>query len=217
MMDACSSPTNNTLPSLLETTTGLLECQSHGTMQLQSLHHQNPFLVHQQENDLKSLINPIVSQSHIFSTINGFQPSFSPTPTTITPTTNKNTDTNNPSYSPSMLFKSLLSHQDLSLKEQATIPKQCKTEANFSHFQLPDANFNWVDKIHHQNPYHNNNPLFFEMDSSALGFSGGGGAAAIADTSVHEMSTSVAFNRAGFQMLLDTPIRFHGESWPLDP
>jgi hypothetical protein len=31
------------------------------------------------------------------------------------------------------------------------------------------------------------------------------------------MSTSIGFSRAGLQMMLDTPIRLPGESWPLDP
>jgi hypothetical protein len=31
------------------------------------------------------------------------------------------------------------------------------------------------------------------------------------------MSTSIAFSRAGLQMMLDTPIRLPAESWPFDP
>lgn len=86
----------------------------------------------------------------------------------------------------------------------------------------------------HTNLYQN--PLFFEMDycsGGVLGFTaaatdgagggGGGGASAAvpavasAENTVHEMSTSIAFNRAGFQMMVDFPSRVPGgESWPLD-
>ncbi|XWS24629.1 hypothetical protein CRYUN_Cryun28dG0119000 [Craigia yunnanensis] len=155
ILEVSSSPTIS-LPPLLETPTPFLESQSQTPKQVQ-----NTFLIHRQENDLKSLINPVVSQSPLFL-VNGFQPSFSATPTaitsTITSTTDKKavTNTNNPSAS--MLFKPLFSHQDCMSKEQATIPKQCKTEANFSRLQLPDATLNWMNKIH-QNPCQNT--LFF--------------------------------------------------------
>ncbi|XP_007018687.2 PREDICTED: protein CUP-SHAPED COTYLEDON 3 isoform X2 [Theobroma cacao] len=209
ILEVSSSPASS-LPPLLETPTPFLESQSQTPMQAQ-----NSFVIHRQENDLKSLINPVVSQTPLFPA-DGLQvqPSFSANPTTITSsttnTTDKNaaTDTSNPSAS--MLFKSLLSHQNCILKEQATIPKQCKTEANFSHFHLPDASLNWMDKIH-PNPCQN--PLFFEMDCSVLGFSEGVNAG---DATVHDMSTSIAFNRAGVQMMLDPPIRAPGESWQLD-
>ncbi|KDP36751.1 hypothetical protein JCGZ_08042 [Jatropha curcas] len=124
--------------------------------------------------------------------------------------TNKNIQ-DNPSAP--MLFKSLLSHP---LKEQFTIPKQCKTEPNFSHFQLPagadHANlFNyWVEKIHHPNTYHC--PLSFEMDCNVLGIS----TEFDSDITANDLSTSIAFNRADFQMMLDTPIRLPAQSWPLD-
>ncbi|XP_050214357.1 protein CUP-SHAPED COTYLEDON 3 [Mercurialis annua] len=155
---------SNSLPSLLEAPSTLMECQSdHGL--------QNPFNPFQ-EHDLKSLlVSPLVSQSHHIN-----------------------------SPSPSMLFKSLLSHQDSTLKEHSTIIKQCKTEANFSNFQLPDANFNWVlDKIndHHQDPFQS--PLSFGMDCNVLGVTAAA-AATNSDITAHEMSTSVSLNRAGFQM-----------------
>ncbi|OMP07297.1 No apical meristem (NAM) protein [Corchorus olitorius] len=35
-------------------------------------------------------------------------------------------------------------------------------------------------------------------------------------TPAHDMSTSIAFNRASLQMLLDPPFRPSAESWPLD-
>ncbi|GAV65838.1 NAM domain-containing protein [Cephalotus follicularis] len=204
LLEAASSPANSSLPPLLETPTTILDCHSQSSRQ--ELQNQNPFLIPHQENDLKSLINPVVSQSLLFP-MNGFQPSFSPTNNNTTDTANTNNANNNPS--PSMLFKSLLSHQDCILKEEATIPKQCKTEPKLSQFQLPIGNFNWMEKIQQQNPYQN--PLFFEMDcggGGVLGFSGA------ADTTLNDMSTSTAFNRAGFQMMLDPPIRVLGESWP---
>ncbi|XVE56300.1 hypothetical protein DITRI_Ditri03aG0227600 [Diplodiscus trichospermus] len=213
ILEVSSSPTTNSLPPLLETPTPFLESQSQTPKQAQ-----NPFLIHRQENDLKSLINPLVSQSPLFLA-NGFQSSFSAAPTTIpstliTSTTDKKaaTNTNNPSAS--TFFKSLLSHQCCMLKEQITIPKQCKTEANFSHFQLPDTTFNWMENIH---PKPCQDPLFFEMECSSsgsvLGFSEG---VAAGDTCVNDMSTSIAFNRAGVQMMLDPVNRASEESWPLD-
>ncbi|XVE69560.1 hypothetical protein DITRI_Ditri10aG0001300 [Diplodiscus trichospermus] len=203
-----SSSTATCLPPLLETLTpptNFLESQS----QTELMQAQNPCMIHRHVNDLKSLINPLVSsQSPVL-----FPPShlFSAT-STITTTIDKKDVTNTNHPSASMLFKSLspLSHQDCILKEQATIPKQCKTEANFSHFQLPDATFNWMDTIH-PNPCQN--PLFFEVDCSLLGFTEG---VTARDIPVHDMSTSIAFNMAGVQMMLDPPIRTAAESWPLD-
>ncbi|KAH8509781.1 hypothetical protein H0E87_011509 [Populus deltoides] len=197
------SPANSgSLPPLLDASASLCDqCQSKNKV-IDAL--QNAFLIPEhQENDLKSVPNPLVSQSHVLS-INGLQPSFSPTPISINSTatsTNKNTNTDNNNQSPSMLFKSILSYQDCTLK----------TEASFSH----DATFGGVHKITHPHPYLNN-PLFFEMDcsSNVLGFSG---SASAADTIIHDMSTSIGFSRAGLQMMLDTPIRLPGESWPLDP
>lgn len=203
-----ASSANTCLPPLLESNqTTLLECQS-----------QNPFDIHHQaENDLKCLIaNPVVSQSHVFP-INGFQPSSFLT----TSAANKNT---NPAAAPtpmlpSMLFKSLLSHQDCTWKEQSTtIPKQCKTEANFSLFQPPaphDGSLLMMDDKNQPNQYHQHcqNPLLFEiMDyNSVLG-----GFSAAADATVHDMSTSIAFNPCTFNP--STPSKqLPGESWPLDP
>ncbi|KAF5739283.1 NAC domain transcriptional regulator superfamily protein [Tripterygium wilfordii] len=126
--------------------------------------HQKPFLLdhhHRHENpDLKYLINTTISQPDQLLKTNVFAPSFSPA---INSSSSLSAAAG--AASPSMLLKSLLSssHQDF------TVPKQCKTEANynFSHFQLPppdDAdNLNyWMQKItSNQNPYQN--PLFFEM------------------------------------------------------
>ncbi|KAA8537376.1 hypothetical protein F0562_026937 [Nyssa sinensis] len=197
LMEASSSPS-----ALLETPT------------MQSF--QNPFLIHQhQENEVRTLINhPIVSQTNLFP-INALhhQPCFSPTSTMISSSI-QTANNKNPSPS-SMRFKS---NQDCSsLNEQQgtiTIPKQCKTEANFSQFQLLDANLRWVDKINQNQNHPYGNPLFFGMDCNVKWFSSATTPATT--TTVHEMSTSFAFNRAGFQMLADPPIRITGESWPLD-
>ncbi|KAE8731443.1 Protein CUP-SHAPED COTYLEDON 3 [Hibiscus syriacus] len=148
ILDVSSSTT--TFPHLIETPNPFLESQSQTSMQTQ-----RSFM----ENDLKSLINPVV----LFpGNNNGFQPSFSATP-------DKSTSN---SSATSMLFKSLVSRQDSILKEQAaTILKKCKTEANLSHFPLPDANtMSWMDKIHPLNTCQN--PMFFEIDynNSLLGF-----------------------------------------------
>lgn len=244
------------LPALLETQTptptprnALLEefeYQTQNPMQALQNQNLNSFLNnqkqnqdHHQENDLKSLINNPVNQSHLFP-INGLiQPScFSVSPTSrsvttasTTTTTNKNPSTSS-SLLPPMLFKSLLSHQDCTWKEQEqplTVLKQCKTEANFSHFQAPPSSSDHDNDNHnnylpssfipknHPNTYHYQNPLLFETDDfGVLGFSD---AAADADAAtLHEMSISMAnFNRAGFQTQLDPLTKLPGESWaPLD-
>lgn len=203
LSEAAPGPTSSSLPSLLATPTTLLDCQFQTPMM--DLH--NTLLTRHQESDLKREVNPVVSQSHLFPR-NGFLPSLSPIPTTITSTTiatNKNTNTdNNPSPSPlpSMLFKSLLSHQDCSsFKEQISVQKQCKTEANFAHFQLAaDANLQWMDRIHtNTNPYQN--PLLSEIDSGSLGLASAFASAPAAGTTVNGISTfstSTAFNRRGF-------------------
>ncbi|KAL6982587.1 Protein CUP-SHAPED COTYLEDON [Sarracenia purpurea var. burkii] len=195
---ACAwSPITGTLPPLLETasvsasaTTAMLESQSHNQiqmrmqmqMQMQSLQNQNqnpsPLIHHyyQDNNDLKMLINPIGFP------MNGFQlqTSFSPTPSTPTPNSttiisSKNNLTAPIPSSPSILFNShSQSHESLLLSHQqtTTIPKQCKTEPNFSSlFQLSDnANLRWeVDKIDHHEPYANN-PLFSGMGFGGIGF-----------------------------------------------
>ncbi|KAG2698053.1 hypothetical protein I3760_07G133100 [Carya illinoinensis] len=189
LLEAASSATSGSLPPLLEEVPNtLLECQ------LQDL--QNSLLINNQDG-LKSLIHPVVSQSNLFP-INGFLPSFSTSTTTAT-TQNTNTN-NNPSQSPlpSILFKSLLSHQDCSThKEQITIQKQCKTEANFSNVQMPaDANLQWMDRIHTStNQYQNS--LLVEIDCGLVGLSAFASAPAI-DAPVNALSNSVALNRTGF-------------------
>lgn len=204
LLDGASSANTSCLPPLLEgNQTTLLECQS-----------QNPFaILRQAENDLKSLmVNPVVSQSHHVFPLNGFQPSSILPTATASSATNKNTNPPAPSpILPSMLFKSLLSHQDCIWKEQSTtIPKQCKTEANFSLSQLPAPHDGSLQlMMDDKNPYHQHcqNPLLFEIMAynSVLG-----GFSAAADATVHDMSTSIAFNPS-------TPTRqLPGESWPLD-
>lgn len=184
-----SSATASTgcLPPLMESSssqTTLLEYQNENAMQGLQNH---PFVIPHQENDLKRLmISPGVSQPHLFP-MNGFQPDSS------SPTTNKNSNINSNPLPSSMLFKSLLSHQDCTLKERAaagasstsssTIPKQkqCKTECNFS---LHDGSLQLLmDKNDQPNPYHDRDhdhqcqdPLaLFDMDYSALLAAGGVG------------------------------------------
>ncbi|KAE8656492.1 Protein CUP-SHAPED COTYLEDON 3 [Hibiscus syriacus] len=175
-MMAVSSSSTTFLPPLLESpaSASFLEYQTQTLMQAH-----NSSLIHRQENDL---INPVAPQSH-----SRLEPShgFLSATSTITSsgTTDEHTLTNGNSSSASMLFKSLLSHQGCFSREQATIPKQCKTEANFSRLDNKTS-LNWMDKIH-PNPACQN-PWWFDMDSSVLGFSEGA-------VTAHEMSTINGF------------------------
>ncbi|GFY86320.1 hypothetical protein Acr_04g0010580 [Actinidia rufa] len=163
-----------------------------------------PFPIHHhQDSDLKTLTNQVFPQ-----------PSFSPTANKGIMNTNYH---HHPS--PSMLFKSLVSHQVCTLKEQTTtVPKQRKTEAKFSPFhQLPDANLRWLDRIHYDPQA--NPTLFLGMDCGMMGFSSATtDTATTVATPLSEMSTSIAFNKACIQTLVHPPIRSSvtGESWPLD-
>ncbi|XP_024020105.1 protein CUP-SHAPED COTYLEDON 3 [Morus notabilis] len=197
----------------------------------------NPVPVHHHLSQLNFPIN-----HHELIQPNSF--SVSPTTTTITTSSASNKYANNNNINPSaaaaaaaspsafqsMLFKSLLSNQDCTSKQQheTTVPKQCKTEADFSHFQpispLPLSNpFHYHQhQDHYKNPYPQPQPqpLLFDdqnmhdddndnHDYGVLGFS----------SALHDMSTSLAFNRAGFQSMLDpslTKLPAGGESWPLD-
>ncbi|KAK4434093.1 hypothetical protein Salat_0572000 [Sesamum alatum] len=128
---------NSSLPPLLEPPPTLLESQSnfqdHHPPIMQTL-NQNPnnfLMIQTQESDLKSLINPLVSQSDLFSP----QPTSSFTP-------NKNLSIQFPSS------------QDFSFKELSNaIAKQyCKKEASFEqpHFQLLADGFvntQWAERI----------------------------------------------------------------------
>ncbi|KAF9683271.1 hypothetical protein SADUNF_Sadunf05G0195600 [Salix dunnii] len=215
LLEVYSPANSGSLPPLLDASASVFDqCQLKNKV-VDAL--QNAFLIPEyQENELKSLPHPLASPSHVLP-INGFQPSFSPTPISInnstSTSTNKSTSTNS-NQSPSMLLKSILSYQDCTLKEQfGTVSKQWKTKTSFYHDATTLGD---VDKIINPNPYLNN-PLFFEMDcsSNVLGFLGP--ASATADTIIHDMSTSIAFSRAGLQTIVDTPIRLPGESWPSDP
>ncbi|KAJ4965161.1 hypothetical protein NE237_017010 [Protea cynaroides] len=158
--------------------------------------------------DVKHLTdNSAVSQPQ-FLAMNSMQSSFSSPITTL----NSNNNNNNLSHSQSILIKSLLSHSHhhqewVPKQEEATVPKQCKTESCFSHFQPPPAasfhcgqGWDIGDTDHHQVRWSfssNQNPFCFEMMGSGA-----------SSSTAHEMSTSVAFNnRAGYQMMLDPPSR----------
>ncbi|KAI3418097.1 NAC domain-containing protein [Psidium guajava] len=198
MLEACSPPSADSFPQLLET-------------QITSTPPPNHLLEHQSQAN-------ITATAHKDSYSHTDAKSIVVAPSLVSPS--------------SMLFKSLLSHQDLftaatNLKEHQhhTVLGQCKTEANFSHFQLSvddDAEGlqSIMDKIHHV-PFHQNhqNPVLFEMDAPATTTSSvpNDNNSPHGHTVHHDMSTStVAFNRVGpsFQMLADPAIR---ESWPLDP
>ncbi|KAK8678304.1 hypothetical protein V6N13_143809 [Hibiscus sabdariffa] len=196
---AVSSSSTTFLPPLLGTPgpASFLESKSQTIMQAH-----NSYLIPCQENDL---MNPVVpqSQSRLFPP-NGF---LSATSTITKSSTSDNHPETNANSSASMFFKSLLSHQGCLSKEQPTIPKQCKTEANFYHSDAANTTLNWMDKIHPHPPCQNS--FFFEMDHTVLGFAEGA-------VTGHDMSTSIAFNRAGGQMTLNTPATASAESWPLD-
>ncbi|XXG56683.1 hypothetical protein AAC387_Pa03g4032 [Persea americana] len=95
------------------------------------------------------------------------------------------------------------SHQFL-LKEPP-IFKQCKIENPLLSFHPQHPTSNWVDGDHQ--PQQNHRSL--DMCSGVLGLSTAGTA--------HDMSPSVSFGRAGFQMLDAPHIGGFGESGPLFP
>lgn len=219
-----SSTTSNSLPPLLESTptTTLVECQSQAAMQA----FQNPFQIQQpHENDLKRFMSSVVSQSNLLSSSE--QPHKSPI--SINPIDNANNNMLLYTSSPSILFKSLLSHQDSTvvLKQQQ---QQCDhvfkqfnkaAEASFTAHNFEpgeaEANSNFMDIKKMMQPnappssYHQH-PLFFEMECNSP-------TAVAADVSLHDISTSIAFNRPAYQTMLDPHINIlhaHGESWPLD-
>ncbi|CAI9777128.1 unnamed protein product [Fraxinus pennsylvanica] len=131
------------LPPLLEPPLpGLSESQCQYPMQ--TLQNQNPFLIHRrQENYLKSLINPVVSQCDIFP-LN--IPSFSPTPN---PNSAAATDQD------SVLFKSFLTHEECTLKGLNNFFVKQHDEA----FAAAAANMQWGEKIPESTAYQN--PLLF--------------------------------------------------------
>lgn len=201
----------------------------------------NPVPVHDHLSQLNFPIN-----HHELIQPNSF--SVSPTTTTITTSSASNKYANNnnnninpsaaaaaaaasPSAFQSMLFKSLLSNQDCTSKQQheTTVPKQCKTEADFSHFQpispLPLSNpFHYHQhQDQYKNPYPQPQPqpLLFDDQNMHDGDDDNHdyGVLGLFSSALHDMSTSLAFNRAGFQSMLDpslTKLPARGESWPLD-
>ncbi|XP_042482445.1 protein CUP-SHAPED COTYLEDON 3-like [Macadamia integrifolia] len=199
------------LPQLLESSPStMVEYESQTQTQIQMKILQNPCEV----GNLKHLlIDPVGSQPQHLA-MNSMESSLSP----ITTINSINNNNNNPSHpDQSNIIKSLLlshSHQQEWAVKEATVPKQFKTESYHSHFQpiITGANFHcgqgwWDDgKIHHNqvqgslssssSSCQNQNPLLLEMmGNGVLGFT----------EAVHEMSTSVAFNRTSFQMMLDPP------------
>ncbi|KAF4349379.1 hypothetical protein CsatB_007906 [Cannabis sativa] len=221
-------------PTPMKASSSLLEEYEFTTQNpMRTIPSQNLFLNSGSGNDLKSLItnNPVVSQSHLFP-IHGLS-----TSSTIA-TTNKNPSISTSSSS-SVLFKSLLSHQNSTWnnKQQCqeqplTVPKQCKTETNFSHFQAATqpllSSSTHPDKDNYNNflpnNYNNNNTMLFESDDyGVLGLLSSSSNAAPLPTHLHDMSTSAAanFNRTGSQFrtpLSDPLIKLAGgESWtPFD-
>ncbi|KAF9601979.1 hypothetical protein IFM89_024525 [Coptis chinensis] len=165
------------LPPVLESSPKLVS-----EIQTPTFPLQNSSLI-KEETDLKTLLNPSGFPAHTLPT--NYQSSFSPT------------TVNSTDLSSSIMFKTLLSNQDTILKE-STVQKQFKTDTAFFHFQPGDANFYGLDKVQ-QNLWQN--PISFEMDcGSVLGFS------TYDVNTVHDTSTSVAFNRTGSQMMLDPPL-----------
>lgn len=130
-------------------------------------------------HECKSLQNPYAFPP------NNFQPSFSPAMII------------NSNPLSSITLKPPISHQDITVKQE-TVPKQPKTEGNFSQFQSFDANVYCLDRLQ-QNLWQD--PLSFELDcNTILGFSAGG-----VDTG-HELSTPAGFDKTSFDMMLDLPI-----------
>lgn len=221
-LEGVSSAATSCLPPSMESGSSsqsrLLECHTENSL-MQGL--QNSFLIHHRpENDLKRLIGVSHGQSHhLFPMNNGFHPDSS--------SATKSSSTN-PSASPSMLFKSLLSHQDCTLKEQApatTIPqqKQCKTETHLSIFDgssqlLMDQPNLYNDHLFEMDY---NDHLFdggFTFSSSSSSSSSSSLSSSLSSSAAAppHMSTSLPFN---FQHSLHIPLSkvlLPQDSWPLD-
>lgn len=182
--ESSSPPILGSLPTLLQTSTPpaatTFAVDSHDIRNpIQNL--QNPFPIHHHRHQM-------APQPHRYP-VNGLQPSFSPTNLATIDIPKDMHNNNNSNQSQSHRLKSLLSHQVCNLKEQGTaIPKQCKTEVNFSLFQLPSAHLRWLDTVHHD-PYLN--PLFPGMDCGVTGFSS---AAPITTTTTTVSGNEVHFN-----------------------
>lgn len=177
----------NSLPPLLEPPPSLLESQSHHHQSIiQTLNqNQNPYLIHTQESDLKTLIDPLVSQTDPFQA-------------NIPHPTSSFSNSIDAANKDSILFKPFISNQDFTLKELSNaIAKQCKKEPDFgTHFQvLSDefGNMRWAEKAEENARYQN---------SFHFGLNGGGAMGipsatvdnnATLDAIGHVMSTEPAF------------------------
>ncbi|KAH6778269.1 NAC Apical domain transcriptional regulator superfamily protein [Perilla frutescens var. hirtella] len=165
---SCSA---NSLPPLLES-------QDQSTILLQN---QNPLFIHTQESNIKTLINPVVSEA-------GFLP------------VNLNSD----KESMFLNMKPFMSNEDFGFKELSNaIAKQCKKEPDFrTHLQLlsdGSSSMRWGDKIEESCKYQN--PFIFGVNAGNLGIP----SATVGDHSVtaaslgaaaaidHVMSTEPAF------------------------
>ncbi|KAL6996007.1 Protein CUP-SHAPED COTYLEDON [Sarracenia purpurea var. burkii] len=203
-----SPPPNNmgSLPTLLETpATTVLESQPPNPIQPL----QNPFPIHHHQDcgDLKQSRDPIIFfQPHVFPENVSQLPTFSPTPAAVRPVSDI--------PSPSILFKSILSHQICTLKEHEEEPgiaaqkQYCKTGANISLFQLPDAKMRLPDRLQKQEPCGKNPLLMSGLDCGnhpQMGFS---------SAAVSHISTSFAFNKACIQTSPDAPAT--GQPWGSD-
>lgn len=228
-----SSTTSNALPPLLDTNPNPTTLIHQAGMQ--PFH--NPFQIHHPpENDLNSfVISSVMSQSnhHLISSTDS---SFSHKPHIVSINTNPNPITSNnnpignmyaPSSSsssmllPSILFKSIHSHQDSTLQCDDVLFKQFKAESNFkTHFESAETNSNLFMDIKMQPinpPCYHQNPLFSEMKCNSP--TAPTPAAADAGVCVHDISTSIAFNRPAHQTAMLDPriniVHAHGDSWPL--
>ncbi|KAI3459929.1 hypothetical protein Pfo_016592 [Paulownia fortunei] len=198
LIKASSFPTttsSNSLPPLLEPPPTLLESQSHQEYPpiMQTLNQiQNPFLIHAQESDLKSLINPLVSQCDLF-------------PANLSQPTSSFTNSMTAANKDSILLKPFLSHQDFTFKELSNaIAKQCKKEGNFEpHFQLLSdgfGNMRWEEKIRENTKYQN--PFLFSS-------SGGGGEMGIPSATVAGVDNNVtAMDAAAIDHVMSTEPAF---------
>ncbi|KAG6608653.1 Protein CUP-SHAPED COTYLEDON 3, partial [Cucurbita argyrosperma subsp. sororia] len=165
---------------------------------------------------------PPISINTISITTNNINPIANANSNTYTPPASTSSSSSSPLL-PSILVKSLLSHQDSTVllkqqqhqQQQCDVFKQFKAEASFTtHFEPAEANSDFMDmmKMQPNPPSYHQHPLSFEMECSSP-------PAAPAEVSVHDISTSIAFTKAGYQTMLDPHINIvhaHGESWPLD-
>lgn len=160
---------NSSLPPLLEPPpTTLLESQSfqdhHHPPIMQTL-NQNPnnFLMQTQDSDLKSLINPLVSQCDLFSA----QPTSSSSFT-------QNKDLMNIHFFKPPPLHHLPSSQDFSFKELSdAIAKQyCKKEASFEQPHLADhgfVNMQLAERIQENSNKYQISPFLLGLSDDEIG------------------------------------------------